>query len=92
MSRLANHPAADTPAQIGQVHADERRTAVYLVLADIPRGMVISYGELAALAGLGRAAHEVAAQHIGTGVIQIEKRLQVGKVVSRTDLFHGGIR
>jgi len=59
MGRLANQPAADTPAQIGQAHTDERRTAVYLVLADIPRGMVISYGELAALAGLGRAARWV---------------------------------
>ena len=59
MSRQAKPPANDTAAQIGQVHTDERRTAVYLVLADIPRGMVISYGELAALAGLGRAARWV---------------------------------
>lgn len=32
---------------------------LYLVLAQIPEGKVISYGELAALAGLGRAARWV---------------------------------
>lgn len=38
---------------------DTRREALYLVLAQIPPGRVISYGELAALAGLGRAARWV---------------------------------
>jgi methylated-DNA-protein-cysteine methyltransferase-like protein len=36
-----------------------RRAALYLVLAQIPAGKVISYGELAAMAGLGRAARWV---------------------------------
>ncbi|WP_447595711.1 MGMT family protein [Aquipseudomonas campi] len=36
-----------------------RRAALYLVMAQIPPGKVISYGELAALAGLGRAARWV---------------------------------
>ncbi|NER65275.1 DNA base-flipping protein YbaZ, partial [Pseudomonas sp. MAFF212427] len=30
-----------------------RRTALYLVLGQVPQGKVVSYGELAALAGLG---------------------------------------
>jgi methylated-DNA-protein-cysteine methyltransferase related protein len=36
-----------------------RREALYLALAQIPPGKVISYGELANLAGLGRAARWV---------------------------------
>ncbi|WP_104096958.1 MGMT family protein [Stutzerimonas kunmingensis] len=43
-------PAAD---------ADARRAAVYLVMSQIPPGKVVSYGELAAMAGLGRAARWV---------------------------------
>ena len=39
--------------------ADERRSALYAVLAQIPPGRVVSYGELGALAGLGRAARWV---------------------------------
>lgn len=39
--------------------AEARRTAVYLTMAQIPPGKVISYGELASLAGLGRAARWV---------------------------------
>lgn len=39
--------------------AEARREALYLVLAQVPPGKVISYGELAALAGLGRAARWV---------------------------------
>lgn len=39
--------------------AEGRRAALYLVLAQIPAGKVTSYGELAALAGLGRAARWV---------------------------------
>lgn len=41
-----------TPAQI-------RRTALYLTLAQVPAGKVVSYGQLAELAGLGRAARWV---------------------------------
>ena len=48
-------PPADTP----QSPADMRRTALYLTLAQVPEGCVVSYGELARLAGLGRAARWV---------------------------------
>jgi methylated-DNA-protein-cysteine methyltransferase-like protein len=41
-----------SPAQI-------RRAALYLTLAQVPEGKVVSYGQLAALAGLGRAARWV---------------------------------
>lgn len=39
--------------------AEARREALYLVLAQIPEGKVVSYGELADMAGLGRAARWV---------------------------------
>lgn len=39
--------------------AQARREALYAVLALVPSGYVLSYGELAALAGLGRAARWV---------------------------------
>jgi methylated-DNA-protein-cysteine methyltransferase-like protein len=42
----------ESPAQI-------RRTALYLTLAQVPEGKVVSYGQLAELAGLGRAARWV---------------------------------
>lgn len=45
----------DSPA----ASAEARRAALYLVLAQVPSGKVVSYGELAALAGLGRAARWV---------------------------------
>lgn len=38
---------------------EARREALYLVLAQVPEGKVVSYGELAQLAGLGRAARWV---------------------------------
>lgn len=38
---------------------DPRRSALYTVLAQVPPGQVLSYGQLAALAGLGRAARWV---------------------------------
>lgn len=44
-------PADSTP--------EARRAAVYLVMAQIPHGKLVSYGELAAMAGLGRAARWV---------------------------------
>ncbi|MFP6849095.1 MAG: MGMT family protein [Pseudomonas sp.] len=37
----------------------ERRTALFSVLAHVPAGCVVSYGQLAAYAGLGRAARWV---------------------------------
>ncbi|WP_409487665.1 MGMT family protein [Pseudomonas promysalinigenes] len=36
-----------------------RRTALYSVLGQVPEGKVVSYGQLAELAGLGRAARWV---------------------------------
>ncbi|WP_313203342.1 MGMT family protein [Pseudomonas sp.] len=38
---------------------EARRTALYSVLGQVPEGKVVSYGELAELAGLGRAARWV---------------------------------
>ena len=48
-------PPADTP----QSPAEIRRTALYLTLSQVPEGGVVSYGELAHLACLGRAARWV---------------------------------
>ena len=42
-----------------QESSESRRTALYLVLDQIPQGKVVSYGELARMAGLGRAARWV---------------------------------
>ncbi|AIR89634.1 MGMT family protein [Pseudomonas cremoricolorata] len=39
--------------------AEARRTALYSVLGSVPPGQVVSYGQLAQLAGLGRAARWV---------------------------------
>lgn len=39
--------------------ADDRRSALYAVLAAVPRGKVVSYGQLGELAGLARAARWV---------------------------------
>lgn len=47
-------PTSEPPAS-----AEGRRAALYLLLSQIPEGKVVSYGELAALAGLGRAARWV---------------------------------
>ena len=47
------------PAEPPQSPAEMRRTALYLTLAQVPAGCVVSYGELAHLAGLGRAARWV---------------------------------
>jgi methylated-DNA-protein-cysteine methyltransferase-like protein len=46
-------PGQPTASQV------ERRTALYAVLAQVPAGCVVSYGQLAAYAGLGRAARWV---------------------------------
>ncbi|MBD8120193.1 MGMT family protein [Pseudomonas lutea] len=43
----------------GLTPAEARRTALYLTLHQVPEGKVISYGQLAELAGLGRAARYV---------------------------------
>jgi len=56
LPRNAPMSAALTDAQ---QRAEDRRTALYLVLGQLPPGKVVSYGELAAIAGLGRAARWV---------------------------------
>jgi methylated-DNA-protein-cysteine methyltransferase-like protein len=43
-----------------EANAGQRREALYLCLASIPAGRVISYGQLAALAGVPGAARWVA--------------------------------
>ncbi|MGR3888909.1 MGMT family protein [Pseudomonas sp. 1152_12] len=52
-------PRVNQPADIPQSPAEMRRTSLYLTLAQVPEGCVVSYGELAQLAGLGRAARWV---------------------------------
>jgi len=39
--------------------AAERRTALYTALSQVPEGQVVTYGQLAEMAGLGRAARWV---------------------------------
>ncbi|MGH8463663.1 MAG: MGMT family protein [Pseudomonas sp.] len=48
-------PAPGDPSE----NAMARRTALYVVLGQVPSGKVVSYGQLAELAGLGRAARWV---------------------------------
>ena len=52
--------AENAPRDGSEASALQRREAFYLCLSSIPRGRVVSYGELAAIAGLGRAARLVA--------------------------------
>lgn len=52
-------PTVTQPAETPQSPAEVRRAALYLTLAQVPEGCVVSYGELAQLAGLGRAARWV---------------------------------
>ncbi len=49
------HAAPDSSA----ASHDSRRQALFTTLAQVPSGCVVSYGQLAALAGLGRAARWV---------------------------------
>ncbi|WP_133750154.1 MGMT family protein [Pseudomonas sp. LP_7_YM] len=44
---------------MGVSPAEARRAALYLTLHQVPDGKVVSYGQLAELAGLGRAARFV---------------------------------
>ncbi len=52
---MAEHPPLLPPG----ADAESRRSAVYVIMSQIPAGKVVSYGELAAMAGLGRAARFV---------------------------------
>ncbi|WP_201007149.1 MGMT family protein [Pseudomonas cichorii] len=58
-NKTVTHPASehDDPGELSP--AEARRTALYLTLEQIPEGKVVSYGQLADLAGLGRAARWV---------------------------------
>lgn len=47
------------PSASSTAPADPRRSALYAALAEVPPGQVVSYGQLAELAGLGRAARWV---------------------------------
>ncbi|KGS12984.1 MGMT protein [Pseudomonas coronafaciens pv. garcae] len=42
-----------------QSPAEARRVALYMTLAQVPEGKVVAYGQLAEMAGLGRAARWV---------------------------------
>ncbi|MDF9905507.1 UNVERIFIED_ORG: alkylated DNA nucleotide flippase Atl1 [Pseudomonas reinekei] len=57
----------DEPESAAQI----RRTALYLTLAQVPEGKVVSYGQLAELAGLGRAA-----RWVGRTLSQLPSRQQ----------------
>ncbi|MFK7640607.1 MULTISPECIES: MGMT family protein [unclassified Pseudomonas] len=48
--------AVSTALDLPQSPADIRRTALYTTLMQVPEGYVVTYGQLAELAGLGRAA------------------------------------
>ncbi|MGY4531002.1 methylated-DNA-protein-cysteine methyltransferase-like protein [Pseudomonas sp. TE3786] len=55
------HDSTNTaaPANVASDTAEARRMALYVTLAQVPSGCVVSYGELAQWAGLGRAARWV---------------------------------
>ena len=56
---MTYHPADGPSSDLRTADAETRRAALYLALAQVPEGTVTSYGELAAVAGLGRAARWV---------------------------------
>lgn len=47
------------PADLGLESLQVRREAIFLVIAQVPEGCVITYGDVARLAGLGRGARLV---------------------------------
>ncbi|KRV80949.1 MGMT family protein [Pseudomonas citronellolis] len=58
-SRKPPAPAPENVADLGLESLQVRREAIYLALSQVPEGYVVSYGELARMAGLGRAARLV---------------------------------
>jgi methylated-DNA-protein-cysteine methyltransferase-like protein len=56
---MSHDAQAPRTSALASDDAQTRRAALYLALAQIPPGKVTSYGELAATAGLGRAARWV---------------------------------
>lgn len=55
---MTDHPPVQDDA-VPLTPAEIRRAALYLTLHQVPEGKVVSYGQLAELAGLGRAARWV---------------------------------
>ena len=55
-SPTKKNPPEDAWLTLSGATPAQRREALYLCLASIPAGYVVSYGQLAAMAGLGRAA------------------------------------
>ena len=58
-SRKPPAPAPENVADLSLESLQVRREAIYLALSQVPEGYVVSYGELARMAGLGRAARLV---------------------------------
>ncbi|WP_374440163.1 MGMT family protein [Pseudomonas panipatensis] len=56
---MRQRPSPSAPSAPDRQSQQMRREAIYLALSQVPQGFVVSYGELAALAGLGRAARLV---------------------------------
>lgn len=54
---ISNHPGEVDATGLDQ--ASSRRAALYVTLSQVPQGKVVTYGQLAELAGLGRAARFV---------------------------------
>lgn len=61
--------------------AARRREMLYAVLAQVPAGCVVTYGQLAELAGLGRAARWVGSQ---LGRLPEDSRLPWHRVINGT--------
>lgn len=59
---MPNEFHATAPNNVTGSLPDARRLALYAALAAVPYGRVVTYGQLAALAGLGRAARWVGRQ------------------------------
>lgn len=55
---MTTRQASDN-APLAVTDLQARRDALYLTLAQVPEGKVVTYGELASMAGLGRAARWV---------------------------------
>lgn len=52
-------PASAPVTDLGLESLQVRREAIFLVIAQVPEGSVITYGDVARLAGLGRSARLV---------------------------------
>jgi methylated-DNA-protein-cysteine methyltransferase-like protein len=58
-TRCVKQSSPENNDPVGLSPAEVRRTALYLTLHEVPEGKVVSYGQLAELAGLGQAARFV---------------------------------